>query len=141
VPQSADRDANHALRARFEDVRSQYDRLRAGMGDLQQRLSTMNVTAESRDGLVKATVGPRGQLVDLKLDRDIYRAGDADELARTIVATVEKAVAQTTEQVQELLAEYLPADSGALGFMRDGDFGNLLKRSDRIMREADDRDA
>lgn len=140
MPHSADRDANRALRARFDDVRSQYDRLRAGMDDLQQRLATMNVTAESRDGLVRATVGPRGQLVDLKLDRAIYRIGDADELARTIVATVEKAVAQTTEQVQELVATYLPADSGALGFMRDGDFGHLLQRQDRIMREAEDRD-
>jgi hypothetical protein len=43
--------------------------------------------------------------------------------------------------VQELVASYMPADSGALGFMRDGDFGNLLKRQDRIMRETDDRDA
>lgn len=141
MPRSADRDANRALRARFDDVRSQYDRLRAGMGDLQQRLATMNVTVESRDGLVTATVGPRGQLVDLKLDRDIYRAGNPDELARTILATVEKAVAQAGEQVQDLVATYLPADSGTPRFLRDGDFGHLLQRQDRIMREGDGHDA
>jgi DNA-binding protein YbaB len=140
VAQTADRDANHALRARFDDVRGQYDRLRAGMGELQQQLSTMAVTAESRDGLVRATVGPRGQLTDLRLDPRIYRAGNTEELARTIVTTVQEAVAKTTDQVQALVAGYLPADSGTAAFLRDGDFGSLLKRQDAIMREADERD-
>jgi DNA-binding protein YbaB len=110
------------------------------MDEMQQRLARMAVTVESPDGLVRATVGPRGQLVDLKLDRGIYRDGDPDELARTILRTVEKAVAQTTDQVQEMLSEYLPPDSGAAGFLRDGDFGRLLGRQDRIMREAEDDD-
>ncbi|MFI5935192.1 YbaB/EbfC family nucleoid-associated protein [Actinoplanes sp. NPDC051494] len=141
MPHSADRDANHALRARFDDVRAQYDRLRSGMDELQQRLASMAVTVESPDGLVRATVGPRGQLIDLKLDRGIYREGDQDKLARTILATVEKAVARTTDEVQEIMKEYMPADSAAAGFLRDGDFGKLLARQDRIMREEDDRDA
>lgn len=136
MSRQADRDANHALRARFDDVVSQYQRLRLGLDDIQERLSTMAVTAESPDGLVKATVGPRGQLVDLKLHRDVYRTGDPDQLARTILRTVEQAVARTTDQVQEIVGEYLPADSGAARFMRDGNFGSLLARQDRIMREA-----
>ena len=113
MSRQADRDANHALRARFDDVVSQYQRLRLGMDDIQERLAAMAVTAESPDGLVRATVGPRGQLIDLKLDRGIYRRDDPDQLARTILRTVEQAVAKTTDQVQEILGEYLPADSGA----------------------------
>ncbi|WP_084556378.1 YbaB/EbfC family nucleoid-associated protein [Couchioplanes caeruleus] len=140
VPHQADRDANRALRARFDDVRSRYERLRSGMDEMQQRLARMAVTVESPDALVRATVGPRGQLVDLKLDREIYRRGDPDELARTILRTVEEAVARTTDQVQEMLSEYLPPDSGAAGFLRDGDFGQLLSRQDQIMREADEND-
>lgn len=140
MSRQADRDANSALRARFDDVVSQYQRLRSGMDDIQARLARLAVTAESPDGLVRATVGPRGQLIDLKLDRDIYRGGDPDELARTILRTVEQAVAKTTDQVQEMIGEYLPADSGAARFMRDGDFGNLLSRQDRIMREEGDDD-
>jgi len=140
VTRQSDRDANHALRARFDDVASQYARLRSGLDDLQQRLATLAVTAESPDGLVRATVGPRGQLIDLELDRDIYRDGDADELARTILRTVERAVAKTTDQVQEMVGEYLPADSGAARFLRDGNFGSLLARQDRMMRETGDDD-
>ena len=134
----ADRDANHALRARFDDVFGQYQRLRSGMDDLQQRLAALQVSAESDDGLIRATVGPRGQLIDLRLDRRIYRDMDAAELGRKIVATTEKAAAQVAEQVQQMMAGYLPADSGPMQFIKDNNFGSLLRRQDAIMREADD---
>ena len=133
----ADRDANHALRARFDDVYGQYQRLRSGMDDIQRRLADLRVSAESDDGLIRATVGPRGQLVDLRLDRRIYRDMDAAELSRKIVTTTEKAAAQVAERVQEMMAGYLPADSGPMRFIRDNDFGSLLRRQDAIMREAD----
>lgn len=133
----ADRDANHALRARFDDVYGQYQRLRSGMDDIQQRLAELRVSAESEDGLIRATVGPRGQLIDLRLDRRIYRDMDAAELGRKIVATTEQAAAQVAEQVQQMMAGYLPADSGPMQFIRDNNFGSLLRRQDAIMREAD----
>jgi DNA-binding protein YbaB len=136
VADRADRDANQALRARFDDVFGQYQRLRSGMDDIQQRLADLQVSAESPDGLVRATVGARGQLVDLKLDGRAYRDLDPEELGRTIVATVHTATARTTEQVQELMAAYLPPDSGAMRFVRDQDFGSLLRRQDDIMRSA-----
>jgi len=138
VADMADRDANHALRARFDDVFGQYQRLRSGMDDLQQRLAALQVSAESEDGLIRATVGPRGQLIDLRLDRRIYRDMDAAELGRKIVATTEKAAAQVAEQVQQMMAGYLPADSGPMQFIKDNNFGSLLRRQDAIMREADD---
>lgn len=141
MSRQADRDANHALRARFDDVVSQYQRLRLGLDDLQERLSAMSVTAESPDKMVKATVGPRGQLVDLKIDPEAYRRLTPEQLSRTILRTVEQAVAKTTGQVQDLVGEYLPADSGAARFMRDGQFSSFLARQDRVMREAGDDDA
>ena len=133
----ANRDANHALRARFDDVLGQYQRLRSGMDDMQRRLAELQISAESDDGLIRATVGPRGQLIDLRLDRRIYRDMDAGELSRKIVTTTEQAAAQMAEQVQQMMAGYLPADSGPMQFIKDNDFGSLLRRQDAIMREAD----
>jgi DNA-binding protein YbaB len=88
------------------------------------------VSASSADGSVRVTVGPRGQLVDLVLDRGRSRELDDERLARTIVATVQEAAAQTAGRVEELVAAYLPADSGAIRFLRDNDFGSLLGRTD-----------
>lgn len=135
MAQSADRDANRALRARFDEVFGQYQRLRSGMDEMQRKLAELRITAESDDGLVRATVGPRGQLIDLELDPRIYRRADADELARKITDTVRRATDQSVDQVQQVLSGYLPAGSGAVDFLKDNDFGTLLKRQDAMMRE------
>jgi DNA-binding protein YbaB len=135
VAETADRDANRVLRARFDEVYGRYERLRSGLDDLQQRLATLEVSARSQDGTVTATVGPRGQLIRLHLDRAVYREADPDALAATITETVQRATESATDAVQSLVADYLPADSGVADYLRDGSFGSLLSRSDATMRE------
>ena len=120
MTETADRDANHALRDRLAEIYGQYARLRSDLDDLQRRLAALRVSCESDDGLVRATVGPRGQLVDLSLDQQIHRYADSDRLARTIVATAQAAAAETAGQIEEMMAGYLPADSGTLRYLKDG---------------------
>jgi hypothetical protein len=38
------------------------------------------------------------------------------------------------------MAGYLPAESGPMRFLRDDNFGSLLRRQDAIMREVAERD-
>jgi hypothetical protein len=40
-----------------------------------------------------------------------------------------------------MMADYLPADSGALGFLRDNDFGTLMRRPDAALRDLTQRDS
>jgi DNA-binding protein YbaB len=141
VAESADRDVNRDLRERLSQVYGRYARLRSDLDDLQQRLATLQVSAVSPDGLVRATVGPRGQLTDLRLDRRACHTLGADQLARIIVATVRDAAARATDEVEAMMAEYLPADSGALGFLRDNDFGKLMRRPDAALRDLTERDS
>jgi DNA-binding protein YbaB len=138
VADTADRDANHALRARFDEVHGQYQRLRSGLDEIQRRLTDMRVGAESDDGLVGATVDARGQLTDLRLDRRAYRCLDSVELSRTIVDTVQAATARAGHEVEALMSAYLPPDSGTMRYVRDNDLGSLLRHPDEIMREAGD---
>lgn len=136
MAQSADRDANRALRARFDEVYGQYERLRSGLDDLQ-RLAALEVSARSQDDTVTATVGPRGQLMRLHLDGRIYRDPDPEALAAKITDTVRRATESAADAVQELVAGYLPANSGVADYFRDGSFGSLLRRSDVAMRDED----
>ncbi len=136
VGQTADRNANAALRERFNEVYGQYERLRAGLDELQERLAEFSATARSDDGHVTATVGPRGQLIKLELDPRIYRDHDAAGLAHKITATVRNAADSATEGVQKLVSGYLPAGAAAADYLRDGSFGSLLRRSDALLREA-----
>lgn len=135
MAQPVDRDVNRALRARFDEVYGQYQRLRSGMDELQGKLAALRVTAQSEDGQVRATVGPRGQLITLGLDPAIYRDLDAEALARKITKTVQEAASRAVDQVQELVAGYLPHGSAAVDYLRDNDFGTLMRRHDAVIRE------
>ncbi|PZF93579.1 hypothetical protein C1I99_20400 [Micromonospora deserti] len=131
---SVDRDANRALRARFDEVYGQYQRLRSGLDELQARLAELRVTERSADGQVTATVGARGELISVELHPGVYHDRDARALSRKITTTVQRAGAAAVAATQELVAGYLPAGSGSVEFLRTGDFGSLLGRADTAMR-------
>lgn len=135
MAQPVDRDANRALRARFDEVYGQYQRLRSGMDEMQRRLVELRVTAESSDGWVRATVGPRGQLIELKLDPRVYREGDPDALARKITTTVQAAAVRVTDEVGQIVSGYLPQGSPTVDFLKDDNFATLMRRHDAAMRE------
>ncbi|WP_250031829.1 YbaB/EbfC family nucleoid-associated protein [Paractinoplanes maris] len=132
---TANRDTNRELRDRLAEVHERYTRLRSDLDDLQRRLDAVRITVVSADGLVRVTVGPRGELIDLKLIRRATRNMDSEYVSRTIVSTVHTASQRAAERVQALMGDYLPADSGALRYLRDNNFGSLFGRSDEIVQD------
>ncbi|GIH14078.1 YbaB/EbfC family nucleoid-associated protein [Rugosimonospora africana] len=104
------REDNRQLRARAEELMGEFNRLRTGMGELQQKLRQITATAKSDDGYVKATVGPRGQLIRLDLDPRIYRRPDSKQLAETITETIKRATADVMAQVSEACKPYIPEE-------------------------------
>jgi DNA-binding protein YbaB len=140
VAVSANRDVNRELRDRLTEVHERYARLRSDLDDLQRRLEAIRVTVVSSDGLVRVTVGPRGELIDLRLIRRATRNMDNEYVSRTIVATVHSAAEEAAERIQTLMSDYLPADSGSLRYLRDNNFGSLLGRSDEVVQDLAGRD-
>ena len=117
VAQTADRDANHALRARFEEVYGQYQRLRSGMDELQ---TARHLPGDRR---IRRRAGPGNG----RSARSARRAGArSPRLPGTqrrvagikITATV-RAPQRSVEEVQQMLAGYLPPGSGAVDFLKD----------------------
>jgi DNA-binding protein YbaB len=122
VADTADRDANQALRARFDEVAGQVRRVRSGLSDLQQQLSALRVSATSRDGNVTATVDSRGHLVDLALRKS--------PSATLIVSTTQAAAASAQRQVRDMMAGVFPPTSGAVKYLDDGDLRSLVRDPD-----------
>ncbi|MCX4474231.1 YbaB/EbfC family nucleoid-associated protein [Micromonospora sp. NBC_01655] len=137
LAESVDRDANRALRARFDEVHSQYRQLRSGLDELQTRLAELKVTERSADGQVTVVAGARGELVSVDVHPSVFQDRDAKALSRKISTTVHRATAAAVAATQELVAGYLPAGSGSVEFLRSGDFGALLGRVDSVMRRKD----
>ncbi|MEV0002327.1 YbaB/EbfC family nucleoid-associated protein [Micromonospora sp. NPDC050980] len=132
MAESADRDANRALRARFDDVYGQYQRLRSGLDELQARLAELRVTERSDDGQVTAVVGARGELISVEISAAVFHERDARALSRKITDTVLRASAAAGTATRDLVSGYLPPGSPSVDFLRTHDFGALLGRADAV---------
>ena len=94
---------------------SMIDDLRQTMGSVNethQKMVQVTGVAWSDDRLVKATVGPRGQLVDLEIDPRVYRQPNSKALAATIVATVRRASEEAMAKTQAIVDAAMPSDFG-----------------------------
>ncbi|MEV6515378.1 YbaB/EbfC family nucleoid-associated protein [Micromonospora chalcea] len=133
MAESADRDANRALRTRFDEVYGQYQRLRSGLDELQVKLAELRVTERSDDGQVTAVVGARGELISVEVSPAAFQERDARGLSRKITETVLRASTAAVTATRELVSGYLPPGSPSVEFLRTNDFGALLGRADAVL--------
>jgi DNA-binding protein YbaB len=121
-PRDHDATGDRARLGHLEEIERDVRRMRQAVAD-------STGTAESADGLIEATVGVHGELVDLTLDPRLYRTPDADALAEQIRTTVNEAGHNAQEKLRRDLSRYLPedadgaADLGFEAFLRE--FGPL----------------
>lgn len=87
---------------------AEQERMARAFKRVQEKLADIEVTEESDDGLILATVGPRGELRALDLDPRIYRTQDATALADDILATVRKAADTAGRRAFDAAVEVLP---------------------------------
>ena len=113
-------------RAQVEALRADFERLAAQAPAIHAEARQIEVTRESWDGLVAATVGAQGELVALDIDPAVYRHPDARALADTIVETVQAATAGVRDRVVELFAPLVDADQMRMHL--DGDLEGVLER-------------
>lgn len=109
MTETADRAADPHLRNDLEDIYGRYEQLRSGVDELQRSVATMQVSAESESGEVRATVDADGRLIDLRLNPDACREWPVDTLARVIVETVQHASAGKIRQIEQLVTNHRPA--------------------------------
>lgn len=96
-------------RAQVEDLLAGYRRSREQLGAVQQRLASVRESVTSDDGLVTATVGPTGALIQLHIADQAYRALTPAALAELVVRTTAAATAKGNRVAGEALAPVLPA--------------------------------
>ncbi|BCB82502.1 hypothetical protein GCM10022251_69790 [Phytohabitans flavus] len=125
--------------------RPQWSAIRGVIDDLQQtienaaqtRQQMMEITgtAWSDDRMIKAVVGPRGQLVELEIDPRVYRTPNSKALAASILSTVRAAVEDANKQTKEIIDKVMPKDRG-LGVIGKTDFDVLMESHDADLSKA-----
>jgi DNA-binding protein YbaB len=130
--------------------RPQWSAIRAVIGDLHQSLDNavqtrqqvleITGTAWSDDRLVKAVVGPRGQLIDLDIDPRVFRTPNSKALSASILSTVKAAVEDANRKTREIIDKAMPKDRG-LGLIGTTDFDRMMNSHDadlpRMLKEED----
>ncbi|MFC7548809.1 YbaB/EbfC family nucleoid-associated protein [Plantactinospora sp. GCM10030261] len=130
-------------RPQMSAVRAMLDELKgamANMGETQRKMLEVTGTGWSPDRMIKAVVGPRGQLVELEIDPRVYRTPNSKALAASILSTVRAAVDDATEKTKEIMDATLPMEGGTamignanlVDVMRshDADLGKVLEGGD-----------
>lgn len=123
-----------ALTSMMNDLRGAF----AGLKERQRKIMSITATAWSDDRLVKVTVGPRGQLIELEIDPRVYRSPNSKALAATILSTVRAAVEEVMAKTAEAASEGLPNDlkMGRLGPTDVQDL--MLKHDSELVAEGTD---
>lgn len=114
------------MQAYAEELRATFTRLQERGPEIHRQARAVQVTEKSRDGLVSATVGARGDLIRLDLDPRIYRRQDSRELADVITDTVHRATEKARARVVELFEPLVPGDQ--MKEHLEGDLESVLER-------------
>jgi len=79
----------------------QAQKMQQQMMKLQEELNAREVSAQSGGGMVEATVNGRGELLRLRVEREVVDPEDAEMLCDLIVAAVSEAQRRAQAMVQE----------------------------------------
>jgi DNA-binding protein YbaB len=96
------------MRGQLSSMLEEYRAVRARIERLADEVATMNATARSTDGCVTATVGPQGELRDLRIDPEVARRLDLRTLAARVLEASGAAGAEARQRLGRTLAEVMP---------------------------------
>lgn len=94
----------------FQQMLDQLQKAAENLPKTHERMRSLTGEAWSDDGMVKAVVGPRGQLVDLEIDPRVFRQPDAEALRSRILGAAAAAAREVGEQAREIMDAQLPSD-------------------------------
>ncbi len=95
-----------SLGARLAETLSALESMTSDMARAKAELSEATRTERSPDRTVEATVGPQGQLLDLRFLDNKYRAMSSTELAASVLEAVSRARDAMTRQVMSTMAPF-----------------------------------
>jgi len=79
--------------------------IRQSVQEMQARLSEARFVGEAGGGQVRATVDGKGELVQMRIDPVLIRAGDVELIEELTCAAVRDAITRSREAVQREMQE------------------------------------
>ena len=96
------------MRAEIETMLKEYRDMRARLVTLTSELAAMTATAHSADGVVRATVSPHGNLVDLQIDERAVQRRGMTALVPSILEATGRASTEVRAKARTAMRQFLP---------------------------------
>ena len=81
----------------------QAQKMQAQMAQVQEELGEKRVEASAGGGMVTAVVNGRGELVQVKIDPEVVKAGDIPMLEDLVLAAVNEARSRSEELMRDAM--------------------------------------
>ncbi|QJA06394.1 YbaB/EbfC family nucleoid-associated protein [Thermosulfurimonas marina] len=89
----------------MQQLMKQVQKIQKKIAQLQEELAERTVEASAGGGMVTAVVNGRQEVVEVRIDPEIFQSGDKEMLEDLIVAAVNEALRRSQEMVQEEMAK------------------------------------
>lgn len=89
----------------LQRLREEYRQSRAQFVEMGSKLRSLASTVTSPDGFLTITVGPQGELTELKFNNEKYRTMKPKELAKAIQDALEKAREGLAAKIREVMPD------------------------------------
>lgn len=86
-------------------IMKQAQEVQAKMGEMQERLATLEVTGEAGAGMVKVTATAKGTVTALSIDPDLFKPEERQVVEDLIVAAIKDAQARGEVAAQEEMSK------------------------------------
>lgn len=104
------------------DIMREAQKLQAQMQKLQEEAKAKTVEASAGGGMVVVTATGAGELVSIKIERDVVNPDDVEMLQDLILAAANEAIRRAHQMVSEEMSKL----TGGLQLPGMGGLGNML---------------
>lgn len=106
------------------DIMREAQRLQAEMQKMQEEAKKKTVEASAGGGMVTVTANGAGEVISIKIERDVVNPDDVEMLQDLILAAANEALRRAHEMVNEEMSKL----TGGLQIPGLGGLGNILGR-------------
>ncbi|MCE5193864.1 MAG: YbaB/EbfC family nucleoid-associated protein [Nitrospiraceae bacterium] len=111
------------------DIMREAQRLQAEMQKMKEEAKAKNVEASAGGGMVTVTANGSGEIVSIKIEKDVVNPDDIEMLQDLIIAAVNEAVRRS----QEMMNEEMSKLTGGLNIPGFGGLGGLGGGLDKLL--------
>ena len=96
------------FRMSLERIAADYGERMSALRYVQEQVRYVTSCARTEDGMVEVEVGPQGQLLNVRLDPEVYHHMSSARLSECIARLAADAAGDAARQVRELVAGVVP---------------------------------